>query len=863
MKNGLLILLLTLLSSVTYSQVLDDFNDGDFTQNPIWEGDTEDFKVNHNKQLQLNREGLEGLSYLTTSHRIVDSVSWEFYIKLSFSPSANNYARVYLSASEADLSASLQGWYLQFGESGSDDALELFRQDGTTHSSVCRGVEGAISSSFNARIKVTHRSGDWEIYADFNNSGTYTLQCQGFDDTYHSTAFFGVFCQYTSSNATKFYFDDIDISYIELDEIPPEVLSVSPQGTHQLKVDFSEMLTSETALHTDNYTVDAEIGHPGNAVFGDSQKEVLLDFATDFEPEKDYEIQISGVNDWSQNTMKDTAITFFRTEILEFDVVFNEIMADPTPVVDLPEAEYLEIYNRTAHPIDLSAWVLEIGHSPKLFPSVFISADSYLILCKSDDVETLSSYGSCVGFPSFSLTNTGQSLKLIAPNGICIHHIHYSRDWYADDEKDDGGWSMERIDPEDFCSAKDNWRAAIDIRGGSPGEINSVDGLTGDMAPPKIERVEVLDSLRIRLYFNKKMDSISYSNPLNYMFDMGLEHPVECIKEGPEYQSVVLRLGQKLQKGIVYTLETTTALRLCDGSDAGSLWASFAIPDNIERGDIVFNEILFDAAVEDGEYLELVNVSEKVLEAASLSISRLKPNQYDTSWYSVQLPGRLLFPGDYIVYTSSREQVEKVYYSENPEQIISLEHFISLPNDEGQLILHLKGSKDSVVDRLHYEEAWHYDLLHDTKGVSLEKIDLHQGNIPENWHSAASAVNYGTPAYENSQFLASEKPSSRFELVPEIFSPDNDGYDDVLQINYEMEAPGYTLNLVIYDSRGRKILHLLKNELLGISGSFYWDGQTEDHQKAAIGIYILYFEYFDLQGHATSEKLTTVLGGRL
>ena len=863
MKNGLLTLLLILVSSLSYAQVFDDFNDGDFTQNPIWEGDIEAFKVNSNMQLQVDQEGIEGVSYLSTSHHIVDSVSWEFYIKLAFSPSSNNYARVYLSAKEMNLNEPLQAWYLQFGESGSNDAIELFKQEGTVHTSVCRGEEGAISSSFNARIKVIHRSGNWEIYADFNNTGSYSLQCQGADNSNNASSYFGVLCKYTSSNATKFYFDDIDIAYIELDETPPEVCLVSPQGPHQLKVVFSEMVSPETAIHTTNYTVEAPMGHPQSVVYGASQKEVLLDFSTAFEPQKDYEIQISGVCDLSHNTIKDTTITFHRTEIYEFDVVFNEIMADPTPVVLLPDAEYLELYNRTDNRIDLSEWVLHIGHSEKYFPTSYISAHSYVILCKSDYMDLLSSYGQCIGFSSFSLTNTGQSLKLSTPNGLLVHQISYTHDWYADKEKDDGGWSMERIDSEDFCSAKDNWRAALDMRGGSPGEINSVDGLVGDVKPLNIERIEVLDSIKIRVFFNKKMDSISYSNPLYYELNMGIEHPTVCIREAPEYKSVIMLFDQNLQKGIVYTLETTVGLTLCDGSDASGLWASFAIPDKIERGDVVFNEILFDAAIDDGEYIELVNVSDKVLEASSLSLSRLKPNQYDTTWYTVQLSGQLLFPYDYIVYTSSREQVEKVYYSENPEHIISLDHFISLPNDEGQLILHLNGSKDSIVDRLHYDEAWHYGLLTNTKGVSLEKIDLHQENIPENWHSAASAVNYGTPAYENSQFMESTNAQSKFELSPEIFSPDNDGYDDVLQINYQMEMPGFTLNLVIYDSQGRNIKHLVRNELLGTSGSFYWDGQTEDHQKAAIGIYILYFEYFDLEGHATSEKLTTVLGGRL
>ncbi len=40
-------------------------------------------------------------------------------------------------------------------------------------------------------------------------------------------------------------------------------------------------------------------------------------------------------------------------------------MADPSPVVGLPEVEFLEIYNRTEYPIDLSNWILKMGDEEK------------------------------------------------------------------------------------------------------------------------------------------------------------------------------------------------------------------------------------------------------------------------------------------------------------------------------------------------------------------------------------------------------------------------------------------------------------------------------------------------------------------
>ena len=215
---------------------------------------------------------------------------------------------------------------------------------------------------------------------------------------------------------------------------------------------------------------------------------------------------------------------------------------------------------------------------------------------------------------------------------------------------------------------------------------------------------------------------------------------------------------------VVYSLEIQEGLLACDGSSAEGLSQLFALPDPIEKGDLVFNEVLFDAAIDDGEYVELVNRSSKILETSGLSISRIKINQYDTSWYTVELNGALLFPQDYIAYSPSASQVLKVYYSENPGHIISLADLPDLPNSECHLILHLSSSPDYIIDELQYDESMHHSLLRVTKGVSLEKINLYGGNEASNYHSAASSVNYGTPAYQNSQFLEEKRAKSAFEI---------------------------------------------------------------------------------------------------
>ncbi|MCB0805866.1 MAG: hypothetical protein KDC05_08715, partial [Bacteroidales bacterium] len=65
--------------------------------------------------------------------------------------------------------------------------------------------------------------------------------------------------------------------------------------------------------------------------------------------------------------------------------------------------------------------------------------------------------------------------------------------------------------------------------------------------------------------------------------------------------------------------------------------------------------------------------------------------------------------------------------------------------------------------------------------------------------------------------------------------------------------------ITIYDANGRLARQLLNNEILGTEGTFSWDGRTDDNQKAAIGIYIIFFETFDLQGNLKKFKKTAVL----
>ena len=92
-----------------------------------------------------------------------------------------------------------------------------------------------------------------------------------------------------------------------------------------------------------------------------------------------------------------------------------------------------------------------------------------------------------------------------------------------------------------------------------------------------------------------------------------------------------------------------------------------------------------------------------------------------------------------------------------------------------------------------------------------------------------------------------------------MFSPDNDGRDDVSMIQYEMDGPGYVANCRIFDGAGRQVKYLVRNAVLGRKGYWTWDGLDDQGARLPIGVYIVLTEIFNLQARQYRFKNCIVL----
>ena len=546
-----------------------------------------------------------------------------------------------------------------------------------------------------------------------------------------------------------------------------------------------------------------------------------------------------------------------------FDIVISEVMADPTPVVGLPNAEFIEIKNISVTPYQLNGWKLSDASSTATITTNFIlQPDSVAILCSNSNVTAFSVFGRTIGVSSFpSLDNDGDVLTLRSPQGKVIHALNYTLDWYQNEVKKDGGWSLEMIDTRNPCGGMTNWKASVDPTGGTPGKKNSVDGVSNDTAPPQLLRTYTLDSITLVALFNESLDSTSATALSNYSFSNNLVVS-SVTPQPPLFNSAVLKLTMPLQKQTVYTL-TVNNVKDCKGNIIGVYnKAKAGVAEEASRNDVVINEILFNPRPNANDYVELYNRSNKIVDANKLFIANRNSSGVLNSIKKISEIPFYIFPDDYIVVTEDAISLQHEYLVSNPQNVLLLSSLPSFPDDKGTVVV--TNSQGNVVDEVAYSEKWHFALINNNEGIALERIDPNDSSQKQsNWHSAASTAGYGTPGYKNSQFKQTSSVNAMIEVSPKVFSPDNDGHDDIATINYQVSEPGYVANVTIFDANGRMVRYLVKNALLGLRGSWNWDGLNENGQKLPLGNYIVFTEIFNLHGNKKQFKNTVALARRL
>lgn len=864
-----LFFLATLSFNIAMAQIRDDFSDGDFTANPAWQGSTNMFFVNADKQLQSLLSNKAQTAYLVTQNNLAFNTKWEFLLQLNFDPSTTNFARIYLISDEQNLNADLNGYYLQVGESGITDSFDLYRQSGNKSVKIMDGPAKtrANANQLIARVRLTRDNhGKWEVYTDITGGTNYTLEGSVTDNTYLTGQWFGIFCKYTATRSDGFIFDDFNVEELVADVTPPVLEAAKALDANTIEAVFSEALNPVLATMADNYSLNQNYGSP-NSVTTTAQANIYrLNYANTLTTNH-YTLSVKNVQDVKGNPIAvgNTATFFYIRpyKALKGDVLINEIFADPIPSVGLPQAEFVELWNLTGEYILLKGWQYADAGSVYTFSTDTIVPNGYLILCPNANVNDYKPFGKTTGLtPWLNLNNDKDVLKLQDPFGTIIDQVAYANTWYKDELKKQGGYSLELIDPKNRCKGIQNWQASNAALGGTPGAQNTVYQSQYSGVAPKLLGVNITEDQTLILLFSKPVDSLMAAEPSCYRFNNGIGIASSAMPVGPLFTTVEVKFAGPLTRGIELTLLVVNVTD-CAGNliDPLANTAKIFLAKEIKPGNILISEVLLNPKASGSDYVEIYNNSDDILDLKDLLIAKADAVGNVANVCTVTVNSILIYPKTYWVLTANPAAVKNQYYAKYPSQFVQLKNMPGYYNASGTVILL---SSNALIDRLDYNEKMHLTLLNDYKGVALERVSFKApANQTGNFKSAAQTVGFGTPTYANSQSEEEIATSSQVYLSSKTFSPDGDGFEDFLIINYHLKNSGAIANITIYADNGKPVRKLKRNSTIATDGFEIWDGLDDEGKPSPIGIYIVKFDVFYLSGKKINFTKTCVLASRL
>lgn len=631
--------------------------------------------------------------------------------------------------------------------------------------------------------------------------------------------------RYTSSRDQALWLDELRLEgQFEKDSIPPRLIEAELLNAHLLQLEFSEQLAFSNTCTFILYVEDLTAGvSPVDIRYlGDGFQ---ITFQEEIPNRVPCRLMVAGIEDEDGNLLADTLVQVLRNETQWGDVVFNELMADPDPVIRYGE-EYLELYNRSGYPADLDGWQLQVGERSYILDSTHVAGDQ-------------AGHISLVGI---SLPNEGATLALYSREGRLIHACSYRIPWDGPDWKKEGGWSLESPDAELICRISANWEYSGDPGGGTPGRINSNQTILADVEAPVLLYAGLGKPGELLLHYNEPLQIIQDMDEA-FLLDPGAVIPDSIRLEDPLRKTVHLHFPDQFIEGSMFRI-SLPVLRDCAGKRTAEQEIGTGIPSLPLSASMLINEIMYDPEEGKPEYVELYVSGGRILDLQDLAIHLVEEGGSPDHPVPLSSHSRLVRPGQYLVLTDCVPHLEEAYGLELSGQWVELTGLPGLNNSSGCVFLTDRAGQ--VVDYAAYSDEMHMELLDDPRGISLERISiLRPGSDPDNWHSAASITDHATPGRENSQSCAESETDQKLELSPEVFSPDNDGKDDLLKITIRTGEKGWVIGLLITDLHGNRIRMLANNHLAAPSISYTWDGEGEDGSMQSMGFYVIHVRAYN------------------
>ena len=773
-----------------------------------WKGALVDFEWKQNEILLTQKNSSTTLVYFEATW--TTNVEFKCNVRLPFPPSSNNSFELLISADSLFSDSNLIS--LKIGESGLSDGFDVFK--------------GNILEIYNnKRFWGNGGSGFISIICEKDSLfffEKYEQDTTRFIGSLHLNPhlkYIGFNCKYTKSNANKFNFSKLFFGTPPIDSVPPNIYSTQVNSKNEIEIFFNESIGSN---HLKFYP------KPISTILKDSS--IVLRYMDAY----DFTINIlDSIQDFSGNTLKiDTSI--FINYINQFDLIVTEIMADPDTNINLITSEYLELYNKSNYPISLNGTMICIDGINEKLPAIVLDQNDYLVI-----------------YPKKSLLNNGSEVKIVF-NNKTIHKVNYNSEWYKNDFKKSGGWSLEMTDFTKPCLKIKNWSATENASGGTPGFANSINGKLLDEVAFELDYIFPINDTTLQIFFN-------YDIQLNKGLD---SIPLGNIKVHKlHYNSNKLTLlTDSMEVDSVYHIMIQQPIKSCwKEGFINDISLNFSLPSIPKEADLVINEILFDPDASGSDFIEILNNTDKYFNLRKMKFGSLDEKGNIVDLHVLSKQDRLLHPFETVAFTEDLAWVKQQFY--NSGNVI----FSKLPscnNIEDNILL--ISNQGNIIDSLSYFDTWHYNELNSTENISLERICPNKSNVATNWFSASSISGYGTPGLPNSSKRKVTEDDERVFIDRDVITPNNDGIDDFMRVNFNMNQTGWIGSIKVVNSMGITIHTIVPHFLIGASERIFWNCELSEKSMLSAGIYVLFVQMFHSEtGEKLNKKITFYINKEL
>lgn len=475
MRHFLLLTLFLLPFCVT-AQLSESFDGPDITSSYPWQGSLERFIINDQNELQLNARRGSGKDHLYISSVPLWDNEWSWRVRSDYKGTSSNCFHIYLWSQNCDIPYTGEAILVRIGNNKDND-IDLCYQRGNIETKPLIKGRSLCKDAYDIEIKVTiDENGFCTLFSktpdeeDFVEEGSCELNYMG-DDGY-----FMIATKYSTTHATDKYIDDIRISRFTLNdekeqpeqpEYPISLLLLEQEDAHTLYLYFNRYVDVYESVFTLSDMGEADEVHQ-SVEGGDIIKLIWFE---PMENDKEYTLSYMDVLDETGYPYADDYVftaTFSEDPIdpptpgteSSYEVrciLINEVMADPKGLTELPETEYVELWNVSQETIETEGWSFVYGGKLYSLNNYSFPPDSYVVLFNEKN-EIDAGNGFAMALKSFpQLANAGKDLQLIDPYEKVIDSIIY--------EKAKSGKSWER--------AGNDWYLCYDRKGGTPGNKNS------------------------------------------------------------------------------------------------------------------------------------------------------------------------------------------------------------------------------------------------------------------------------------------------------------------------------------------------------------------------------------------------------